>query len=299
MKIEVPAELAACHARFRGDEGRAWIAGLPALAESYLERWELVLDGPVLHGMVALVLPVRRPDGTPAMLKLQHVDFEHVGEGSALRAWGGDGAVLVYAEGDEALLLERLEDRPLSTMASADEACAVIASLLARLHAREAPDGIRELSEIVAGMLADVPKTLAGMASSAERDTLRYWASALAEVSVEPGDRLLHWDLHYDNVLAGTREPWLAIDPKPLRGDPGFDLLPALHNRWDEVVATGDVDRAVRRRFDIMVEILGLPRDRAVAWTLGRVLQNSIWEIGDDTDRLDPIQLAIGEALSR
>jgi streptomycin 6-kinase len=296
--IEVPAELAASHARFRGDEGRAWIAGLPALASSYLERWELRLDGPLKHGMVALVLPVLRPDGTRAVLKLQHVDFEHVGEGTALRAWGGAGAVLVHAEGEEALLLERLEDRPLTTMPSADEACGVIASLLARLHAVKAPAGIRPLSEIVSGMLADVPKTLAGMALEPERDALRYWASALEEVSADPGDRLLHWDLHYDNVLAGSREPWLAIDPKPLSGDPGFDLLPALHNRWEEVVASGDVGRAVRRRFDIMTEILRLERDRAVAWTLGRLLQNSIWEIAEGPDRLDATQLAVAGSLT-
>ncbi|GGP14259.1 hypothetical protein GCM10012278_69320 [Nonomuraea glycinis] len=48
----------------------------------------------------------------------------------------------------------------------------------------------------------------------------------------EPGDRLLlHWDLHYDNILAGQREPCLAIDPEPLAGDPGFDLWPALDLR--------------------------------------------------------------------
>src|SRR5690606_10428198 len=79
----------------------------------------------------------------------------------------------------------------------------------------------------------------------------------------EPGDRLLHWDLHYDNVLAGEREPWLAIDPKPLAGDPGFDLLPALDNRWDDVVAGGDVRRAVLRRFDLLVEALGLDPARS------------------------------------
>ncbi|MBB5967717.1 streptomycin 6-kinase [Planomonospora venezuelensis] len=32
----------------------------------------------------------------------------------------------------------------------------------------------------------------------------------MAELVVEPGDRLLHWDLHYGNVLAGQREPWPA-----------------------------------------------------------------------------------------
>jgi streptomycin 6-kinase len=299
VKIEVPKELAGFHARFRGDEGRAWVAALPSLAAAYLERWELRPDGPPRHGMVALVLPVLRPDGTKAVLKLQHLDEEHQGEGEALRAWAGDGAVLVYDEGPEALLLERLdEDRPLTTMADPDAACGVIASLLVRLHSHPAPSGVRPLSEVVSGMLAAVPQTLQGMSSPDERAALAYWASALSDAAALPGDSLLHWDLHFDNVLAGSREPWLAIDPKPLRGDPGFDLLPALHNRWDEIVACGDVARAVRRRFDIMVEILALPRDRAVAWTLGRVLQNSIWEIADGSHTLDPIQLAIAAALT-
>ena len=300
MKIEVPDELAGFHAQFRGDEGRAWVTGLPALAESYLERWDLRLDGPPRHGMVALVLPVLGSDGSKAVLKLQHVDEEHQGEGDALRAWAGDGAVLVYDEGHEALLLERLDaDRPLTTMPDPDAACAVIASLLVRLHAHPAPPAVPPLSQVVSGMLSAVPQTLEGMSSPDERAALRYWASALEDVSAVPGERLLHWDLHFDNVLAATREPWLAIDPKPLRGDPGFDLLPALHNRWDEIVATGDVARAVRRRFDIMAEILALPRDRAVAWTLGRVLQNSIWEIKDGSHTLDSVQLAIAAALNQ
>jgi len=129
------------------------------------------------------------------------------------------------------------------------------------------------------------------------RRVLRMCAAVVAELAAEPGDRLLHWDLHYENVLAGDREPWLAIDPKPLAGDPGFDLLPAVWNRWDDVVATGDVRAAVLRRFDLMVDALGLDRDRAVGWTLGRVLQNGLWNVEDGETAIDDIQLAIVAAL--
>ncbi|MER7155428.1 aminoglycoside phosphotransferase family protein, partial [Streptomyces lydicus] len=131
----------------------------------------------------------------------------------------------------------------------------------------------------------------------AEQRLVRTCASAVAELVGEPGDRLLHWDLHYDNVLAGEREPWLAIDPEPLAGDPGFELLPALHNRWAEVVATGDVERAVLRRFDLLTEALGLDRRRASGWTLGRVLQNALWDIEDGKIHLEPAQIAIAGAL--
>ena len=113
----------------------------------------------------------------------------------------------------------------------------------------------------------------------------------------EPGDRLLHWDLHYDNILAGQRQPWLAIDPKPLAGDPCFELLPALDNRWDEVMATSNVTRAVLRRFDLLTEVLGLDRQRATGWALGRVLQKALWDIEDGDSALDRAQIALAAAL--
>lgn len=46
-----------------------------------------------------------------------------------------------------------------------------------------------------------------------------------------------------------------------------------------------------------MTEVLGLDRERAGAWTLGRVLQNSLWHIEDGERALDPVQVSIGRAL--
>ena len=56
---------------------------------------------------------------------------------------------------------------------------------------------------------------------------------------------MIHGDLHYENVLAGDREPWLVIDPKPMSGDPHYELAPMLWNRFDELA--GDTRNGVRR----------------------------------------------------
>src|SRR5438270_474128 len=118
-----------------------------------------------------------------------------------------------------------------------------------------ASTGLRLLSDLGVELLERVRSALKRSLPASKRTLLVDCAAALEEVLPEPGDRLLHGDLHYDNILAhgldDPREPWLAIDPAPIAGDPGFDLLSALHNRWDEAVATGDVPRAVRRRFDL------------------------------------------------
>nr|WP_049560873.1 aminoglycoside phosphotransferase family protein [Nonomuraea sp. SBT364] len=275
---------------------------LPEAAD-LMDRWALRPDGPVRSGMASLVLPVTRADGTPAVLKFQQPSEDNAGAVPGLRAWNGDGVVRLLDHDPDTgtMLLERLDAaRPLSSVADDDEAMRVVAGLLARLVAVPAPAGMRRLGDIAAAMLDRTPGAVPALRDPAERRLVRTCASAVAELAGEPGDRLLHWDLHYDNVLAGRREPWLAIDPEPLAGDPGFDLWPALDSRWEEaVVATGDVTGAALRRFDLLTEALGLDRRRAAGWTLGRILQNALWDVEDGRTELEPAQVALGVALLR
>jgi streptomycin 6-kinase len=307
--IDVPVGLAASQDKYNGAAGRAFVAGLPERAAHFLERWELRLDGPSMHGVTALVLPVLRADGTPAVLKLQLLDEESAGEPAALRVWDGGAAVRLLAH-DEAtctLLLERLDQtRMLTHLPDTREAALVVARLLARLTAVPAPEGMRRLGDIAEAMLERVPGALKLIADKAERRLVEDCAAAVREVATEPGDRLLHWDLHYDNVLQDLRDlrdpdglqdgdarsvgrgPWVAIDPKPLAGDAGFDLCPALGNRFEPA--------EIRWRFDAMTDVMGLDRERARAWTLGRVLQNTLWDI-EDGRPLEAVQLEIARRL--
>ncbi|MEV3856103.1 aminoglycoside phosphotransferase family protein [Streptomyces sp. NPDC050095] len=279
--IDIPEGLVQSQYEYAGEAGRAFIAALPARVEEFVERWGLKVDGPPMHGMAALVLPVvRRADGVPAVVKFQVFDEETEGEPVALRVWDGDGAVRLidHDPGTGTMLLERLdEERMLSSVEDTRAAVLVIAELLARLTAGPAPQGMRRLADIAGQMLAEVPGALPRISDPVQRGIVADAAAALREVVDEPGDRLLHWDLHFENVLAprgpGAREPWVAIDPKPLAGDPGFDLWPALDNRFD----AGEV----LWRFDAMTEVLGLDRGRARAWTLGRVVQNALWDVAD------------------
>jgi streptomycin 6-kinase len=261
-----------------------------------------------MHGVCALVLPVRRTDGARAVLKLQQVDDETAGEPLALRAWTGRGAVRLLAHDAPTgtMLLERLDAaRPLTGLARADSRAAVrvVAELLARLTAVPAPPGVRRLADVARELAARSGAALPGVADPDLRRVLGSCAGALRELLAEGGAGgsaarssgaaaepllrseaaaepllrseaaapLLHWDLHFGNVLGAARAPWLAIDPKPLAGDPGFELYPALHNRFEA--------DEVRWRFDAMTDALGLDRERARAWTLARVLQTCVWDV--------------------
>ncbi|MFF7341640.1 aminoglycoside phosphotransferase family protein [Streptomyces sp. NPDC008163] len=303
--IDIPDALIATQSAYNGEAGRAFVAALPGRAAEFLERWGLRRDGAAMYGVCALVLPVvRAADGRRAVLKLQPVDAETAGEPVALRLWGaaGAGAVRLLEHDPEtgSMLLERLDGhRALAGEPDADRAVRVIAGLLAELTAVRPGEvagatgsgaGLRGLGEAAARMLAAAPDVVAGLVDEEERALVRDCAAAVREVAGEPGDRLLHWDLHFGNVLA--REDgggWVAIDPKPLVGDPGFELLPALVDRFDA--------GAVGKRFDAMTGVLGLDRGRAAAWTLGRVLQNACWSAEGGARRLAPEQAEIARVV--
>ena len=284
-EIVVPAELADLHQKYSGESGRAWISALPALAAMCIDHWQLQIDGVSAFGAVALIIPVARRDGSKAMLKLQPVDDETGGEPAALQAWAGRGAVrlLEHEASSGAMLLERLDAARDLTVVKDDLAAArIIAELLVQLNSVRAPAGMRRLSDIVAATLAEAPDAVRLAGDADERRLLSECAARVDAMTTDPiEDRLLHWDLHYFNVLCTLdgSQRWTAIDPKPLSGDSGFELMPALWNRWQDLIQTGDLPRALLRRFDVMTEVMALDRSRAATWTLARVLQNAVWDL--------------------
>jgi len=293
--IEIPARLVKNHSETSAD----WLAALPGTAADYVDRWQLTVVGDPLSGEASLILPVVRKDGTEAMLKLQTVNEESESEALALRTWSHDDVVEVFEDDPETstLLLERLEPRTLDDLPDHVEATRILAGLLVRLSAVPAPPGIRTLADIASAMVDEAPGLIPRLADPDEQRLVRRFVAQVTELLPEPGDRLLHWDLHYYNVMAAQRQPWLVIDPKPLAGDPAFEVFPVLWNRWDDLVATGELPQAIRDRFDLMLEVTGIDRDRALGWTAGRILQNVLWDLGGGKTRMESELAAVADAL--
>ncbi|WP_327004820.1 aminoglycoside phosphotransferase family protein [Dactylosporangium sp. NBC_01737] len=89
-------------------------------------------------------------------------------------------------------------------------------------------------------------------------------------------EAVLHGDLHHDNVLRGTREPWLAIDPHGVVGDPGYEVGSILFNPHPD-----DRDPAltalVPARLRQLSAALGEPLDRLTAWGFVKAVLSSVW----------------------
>ena len=250
------------------------MTNLASVTQSQLEQWKLRRDGEPIQGSGSMVLPVRTSDGAPAVLKINFPDAESEHEHLALRRWGGDGAVRLLSADPRrrALLLERLHPQTLATLSDVD-ACEVVAGLYRRLHVPALPQ-LRTLTSYLEQWTAAF-EALPRSAPIPHR--LVEQAIALGrELADEPAGSVVHGNLHYENVLAADREPWLAIGPRPVNGDPHYELAPMLWSRWDEL--SGNIRDGVRRRFYALVDAAGFDEERARAWVIVRVVREATRE---------------------
>ena len=273
-----------------GPSGADWSRRVGRIVSECLEQWDLIVTGPAMMGWTAVVFPVRRSDGSEAVLKVGWPHEESASEHTALQIWGGDGAARLFAADPArgALLLERLDPSRSLMTEDAFDACEIIGDLLRRLH-RPAPPTIRPLRDWLATHLdrLDHPAV-------PRRFAVRTRALA-AELLDDATSVVLHTDLHFENVLAAERERWLAIDPKPFAGHPGFEFQPLLRNRVEELGVGAALRWSVRHRLQLAAEAAGVDVEEARLWTLLHTGIEILWT-KDDPDTAS-LHIALFKAL--
>jgi streptomycin 6-kinase len=252
----------------------------------YLARWDLVSDGDPIVTHSSRLLPVRRGN-MPAMLKIALEAEERRGP-LLMIWWAGDGAAPVLAHEGDALLLERAQGKlSLIDMARSgrdDEASRIICAVAARLHA---PRGVPPPELLpLAQWFAELEP-----ASTRYGGSLSRAAAVARELLAEPQEvGVLHGDLHHGNILDFGSRGWLAIDPKRLLGERGYDFANIFRNPDLEIsTAPG----RLARQASIVAEAAGLDRTRLLKWILAYAGLSAAWILGDgDTPELD---LAVAE----
>jgi streptomycin 6-kinase len=210
------------------------------------------------------------------VLKIQfpHRESEH--EAAALELWDGDGAIRLLAHDAErhALLLERCIPGTRLSELDEDTVLEVFSELLPRLL-KPADSPFRALAEEAAWWARDLEGTWEKAGRPFGRRLLETTLETLRTLPASQGEPvLLHQDLHPSNVLRAEREPWLAIDPKPLAGEREFAVAPIVR-----AFELGHERSLVLRRLDRLSSELGLEWDRARLWSLA---QTVVWSFGSD-----------------
>jgi streptomycin 6-kinase len=250
-----------------------------ALFEPWLRRWRLEPDGEAfVTAFHSWLMPVRQA-GAPAMLKIALNQEER--EGAHLMTWwAGDGAARVLAHEREALLLERaMGGKSLAAMARSgedDTATEILCRAVARLHAprpRPRPTTLAPLPVWFRQL---------GPAAAAHGGVLAKSAAAAAALLASPREEaVLHGDVHHDNVLDFGPRGWLAIDPKGLHGERGFD--------YGNLFCNPDVETAaapgrLARRAAVVARAAGIEPRRLLRWVLAYAGLSAAWTIGDGGD---------------
>jgi streptomycin 6-kinase len=245
--------------------------------EQLCDRWQVeLLDEPTLHGDNNLVIPVQRAD-EECMLKVCWPEHDTTHEAMALRAWNGNGAVrlLDASPGEGALLLERLHAG--HSLVDINLFCAVeVAGDLIRRLTIPAPPGFRPLGEVA----TQIAETVGPRQNALGYPLPAGWvdlATQLAhDLAADAGTDLVHADLHYGNILAGTRQSWLAIDPKAVTGDPEHSVPELMWTRLDDA----EDATAIRALLATLIRAGGLDSDKAKAWTIVRAVDYWLWGLG-------------------
>ncbi|HEY7562011.1 MAG TPA: aminoglycoside phosphotransferase family protein [Gaiellaceae bacterium] len=269
---------------WRGRPGGAdWLDRLPGIVEACAARWSLDVGRP-FGGHISWVAPARLPDGRHAVLKVNFPEAESEHEADALGLWDGSGAVrLLESDSDlRALLVERCAPgTTLWEIADEDEANRIAAGVL-RLLWRPAPaqHPFRLLADEAARWADELPARWERAGRPCGRWLLDEAVTFLQAAGPEQGEPVVvHQDFHGGNVLRADREPWLAIDPKPLVGERELDVASLLRDRRGELARDPAPARRVRRRLDLLAAELGLDRERMRGWGVAHALA---WGLDDD-----------------
>jgi streptomycin 6-kinase len=254
--------------------------------DPFLTRWSLTPDGEPMTTHSSSLLPVRHGE-EPAMLKIAHGEEER--NGAALMVWwDGDGAAGVLAHEGDAILLERaVGRRSLETMSREgrdDDATRIICSATARLHAPR-PQPLPSTLVPLRRWFRELDPAAAkygGYLSKAAAIARELLATPL-EVAV------LHGDVHHGNILDFGSRGWLAIDPKGLIGERGFDYVNLFRNPDLE---TATLPGRFARRLTLVSELAGLDQLRLLQWIVAFTGLSAAWVLNDGAEPED--DLAVG-----
>jgi len=271
-----------------GERGARWLEGLPELLEDCLERWSLTLEAPLPELRYHYLAYVRTTGGRGAVLKLGVPDRELVTEAGFLRAAEGEPLVKLLEADPErgALLLDRIRPgTPLSSWGDDQEAARIGARLIKEVPLPEPAEGdFPSLSDWIRAFSRLRARFEGGAGPLPER-VLAKAEGLFTELSA-PGSepRLLHGDLHHDNILQDQEGGWTVIDPKGVIGDLAYEAARFQHNPIPAVLAWDRPVETVRRRLRILEEIVGCGRSRLLGWAYVDAVLSACWTLEEGTE---------------
>jgi streptomycin 6-kinase len=296
--VQIPEALRETIEQVHGDRGIEWVAGLPDLLNECRERWSLELDPTFKDLSYNVVLPGRLTNGREIVLKLGVPCRELTTECEALILFDGSGAVRLL-EHDSArgiLLMERVTPgTPLSELQDEREATSEAAKLLKKLWRVPPADNL--FPSLADWFLAftRLRKGFSGGSGPFPDRLIAHAERLFDELNQNaPGEAcmVLHGDLHHANILISSKQKWLAVDPKGVVGDPGYEVGPFMLNRLPAAASNAELAAIFQQRLLIFSEELRIDKKRLACWAFCHAVLSALWDWEEGKEWQPTIRLA-------
>jgi len=264
--------------------------------EHYLRAWNLSDPQPLAETVTSYVYTVTSEETRVVLKLLTPRAVEEKTGAIALRCFDGHGAVRLLRADDEAQLLEYADGEDLVALVKRGEdqkATEIIAEVLNKLHAASAntnsiPDGLFNLRRWFRSLFL---KAEADRRNGA--DTVYVRAASVAEALLaDPRDvRVLHGDIHHENIRHKAQRGWLAFDPKGLVGERTYDAANTLCNPIKAAALVKNETRLLTNA-DILARNLKIDLDRVLAFMFAYVCLSASWFLEDGVTPHHELRLA-------
>tara|TARA_Y100000310_G_scaffold335354_1_gene417201 strand:- start:1041 stop:1937 length:897 start_codon:yes stop_codon:yes gene_type:complete len=270
-----------CIKRWYGKEGENWLKNLQNHIDACAKKWDLDIGEPMSNLSVNYVTAAKLSDGTEVILKMSP-HKKPIMEMEALEHLTNHPGIinLIYSDEDlAAMVIEKVSP----------------GTSLRVIQAKDDEEAMRIAAPIIKDVQADVPsghhlrtvrKEMEVIKEMHDRggwdmETMNMLSTALTlqnqlEASKKE-DKLIHGDLHHDNILLDEKRGWLAIDPKGRIGDPAYNAARIMRNYWD----TEPTEEIVQTRLKILAEVIGFDEWRIAAWSYMDCVLSESWDLDE------------------
>lgn len=266
-----------------GVQGEKWLADLPEITDEICDKWSLRINKVFENLSFNYVASCTDQTGEKYVLKIgvPEEDSPILNEKRALEAFDGKGAVrlLKFDEKTWAMLLERaLPGETLGDICDEDYARAV---------------------EIAIGIMKELPREPVNKGDFVNLET---WINGLnravkanfepayvakaqtffAEL-IEPFERkiLLHGDIHFDNILSAKRAAFLAIDPKGIVGEIGYEIAVFLNDLEGWTADRDDQKEILRVALESFSKAFAISTQNLRKWVYSFAVLSAWWTVED------------------
>lgn len=265
------------------------------------EHWRVSAPRLIAETFSSRIWEVRREGGGLAIVKhLKPIpDVEDELRGAHLLAWrDGVGAVRLLDVDGYRMLLEHAGHTTLVDCLDADgdrAATKIATAVVQQLHApseRALPGDLQPLADRFASLFRKAEAVLREGGPSIYPAAADVAERLLAnQTQVRP----LHGDLHHENIMHGPRG-WLAIDPKGVLGDPGFDVANLFYNPIGRDDLCLDPGR-IAFMAETFASVLGRSARHVLDYAFAYGCLSSAWHAEDGNERNERAGLLIAAAI--